>query len=385
MASRFLPAFFGLACVAVRITLASDEQQPPPVSSEPQIGPGSEALVYSVEALQGDDPAGVHLTGLRVSAGPWSEDEFYGRVFFWGAFQKGENQKVTSAGAEVAVGPPFGPFRLMPRFRLGFEHRAEPPDDGFAALAGIGLELNLWLGRHLQVAVSADRDFGFPSGTRDLVGLALRWGYVPKPVRLKDAAENGNLEAVQHLLQSGVRLEGPTAHEALYEAASHCARTMLAVLLDAWSGPPDNMTELSLRTVARKCEPDLVALLLERGADPNANYYLGGTVLMDAVEAGKTQAARLLIQAGADVNGQGRYESPPPKPKKHPYAIVEKECRATALMIAAGNGNAQLVNLLLDSGATPDLRDSHGCTAEEAARRAGHGEIAESIRNHAHL
>jgi hypothetical protein len=351
----------------------------PPPDEEPQFGPGDRSFVYSLEAIQGDDAAGVHLTGWRVSAGPWIEDEFYGRAVVWGAFQQGEDQQVASAGTELALGVPFGPFRLMPRFRLGFEHRARPPDDGFAALAGIGIELNLWLGQRFQVAVSVDRDFGFPSGTRELTGIALRWAHVEKPVRLKNAAENGDTEEVRHLLESGVSMEDSTAHEALVGAAMRCDRAMLTTVLDAWRGPADNMTELSLRLAAKMCEPDVVRLLLERGADPNADYYLGGTVLMKAVDAMKTETARLLLASGADVNGRGRYEETRANPKKHHHAIVEEECRATGLMIAAGHGDAEMVALLLDAGADASFRDAHGCTAAEAARRAGHPEVAASL------
>jgi hypothetical protein len=354
------------------IARAAEPEPPASTEKEPQFGPGNESLVYSIESLQGDDPDGVHLTGLRASFGRWVEDEFYERAFLWGAFQQGENQKVTSAGAEFALGPPFGPFRVMPRFRLGFEHRAEPPDDGFAGLAGIGIELNLWLGRHLQVAVSTDRDFGFPSGTRNLTGLALRWGYVTKPVRLSDAVGRRDVASARRLLESGVNMESHTAHGALVGAAMHCDREMLTMLLDAWKGPSDDMTERALRMVVDHCEPDLITLLLERGADPNANHDVGGTVLMKAAAGGQVEAARALVEGGADVNGRGRYD----------HAVVERECRATPLMMAAETGNGAIVDLLLKAGADPAFRDTFGCTAEEAARRGGHDAIAQTIRSH---
>ena len=51
----------------------------------------------------------------------------------------------------------------------------------------------------------------------------------------------------------------------------------------------------------------------------------------------------------------------------------------TALMWAAGQGQADAVRLLLERGAQRDLRDDRGLTAAEIARQTNHAEIAEAI------
>ena len=349
---------------------AQPESPVPSVRKPDPFSPGEYSLVYSVEGLSGDDPNGVSLQGLRVSVGPWIEDEYYGRVCFWGAYQHGDEQTVSSAGGELAMGLPLGPFRILPRFRVGFEYRAQAPDDGIAGLAGLGIELSVWLGRHLQLAVSRDRDFGFPSGTRDLSGIALRWAHVPGPYRLKDAAYRRDRDEAHRLIQAGVRMDKEESHEALYAAAGGCDSALVQMLLEAWKGPPDNYSELALHTVVRSCEPDLTATLLRWGQDPNADYYLGHTTLMIAAEGGKMEAARLLLQAGAKVDGRGRYKG----------WVQEEACRATPLMIAAARDDRQMVDLLIDAGAEIGLSDSSGCTAEEAARNLGHADLAEHIR-----
>ena len=48
--------------------------------------------------------------------------------------------------------------------------------------------------------------------------------------------------------------------------------------------------------------PAAVRLLLERGADPRARSTRGDTPLTFAARDGNVDSARLLVEAGADVN-----------------------------------------------------------------------------------
>jgi hypothetical protein len=373
---RNLIAAVIVLCLDAGQSVMADPEKPVdppdrPFSESYPFGPGEESRVFSLEALSGDDPGGVPLQGFRGAWGSQEEDEIFGRVGLWGAYQHGDDQSVTSAGMEVGAPMlPLGPVRLGPRFRLGLESRSAPPDDGLAALAGIGLEIGFWFGRHVQLAVAWDRDFGFPSGTRDVTGIALRWAHVPGPVRLRSAASRGNRDEVRRLIQSGVSMER-ASHEALYSAATWCDGPMIDMLLEAWKGPADNMSELALRQIVQGCHAELTGKLLEWGQDPDADYYWGDTILMEAAEAGKIDSVRLLVRKGANVDGRGRYEG----------SSREKSCRATALMIAAAHGDREMVDLLLDAGADPALTDSSGCTAEEAARRMGHDDVADHLRH----
>jgi len=49
----------------------------------------------------------------------------------------------------------------------------------------------------------------------------------------------------------------------------------------------------------------MVALLLEAGADPNAHDARGRTALGDAAERGHLEAVRILVEAGANLDGLG--------------------------------------------------------------------------------
>jgi uncharacterized protein len=109
--------------------------------------------------------------------------------------------------------------------------------------------------------------------------------------------------------------------------------------------------------------PEVVRILLDRGADPNrwATGDLYVQPLHSAVAGGHEEAAQLLIQGGADVNSAQRLGYTP-------------------LMGAAQNGLAATVDLLLARGADPMARNDDILTAAELAERTGHHEVAARIR-----
>jgi ankyrin repeat protein len=109
--------------------------------------------------------------------------------------------------------------------------------------------------------------------------------------------------------------------------------------------------------------PEVTRLLLERGADPNpwASGDLYVQPLHSAVAGGHAEVAAMLIHGGADIDAAQR----------HGY---------TPLMGAAQNGMAATVQLLLARGADPSARNDDVLTAAELADRAGHAEVAATIR-----
>lgn len=135
--------------------------------------------LISIGRTRERDPGGEVMRGLRLSLGPWAEIPELGafRAFAWLSARRGEEQRVVAAGVTAGMFMTYiGPFRVYPHLKIGIEHRRRSPDEGLAGLGGVGLEAALWIGRHWQIAASADRNFGFPSGTRNQVGIELRWG-----------------------------------------------------------------------------------------------------------------------------------------------------------------------------------------------------------------
>ncbi len=102
----------------------------------------------------------------------------------------------------------------------------------------------------------------------------------------------------------------------------------------------------ALMIAAGNDDPAIVGMLIEKGADVNAattktfeyqndTIYSGATALMGAVYRKRGDIAKILIQHGADVN-------------------ATSEVGGTPLMIAAGNGDAELTAALLAKGADPN-------------------------------
>ena len=73
---------------------------------------------------------------------------------------------------------------------------------------------------------------------------------------------------------------------------------------------------------------------------------------------------RLLLKLGAELDERGLQ-------------------RRTALMRAAAAGHADVVQVLLEAGANPRMRDEAGATAADLARQLGHAEALASLESHA--
>ncbi|XP_061481680.1 ankyrin repeat and SOCS box protein 3 [Rhineura floridana] len=144
------------------------------------------------------------------------------------------------------------------------------------------------------------------------------------------AVENGHAVVINLLLQHGANING-----------SHC--------WSEWN---------SLHQAAFQRYPEILKLLLDKGADKESVDDFGITPLFVAAQYGKLECLRILISYGANFNCQAKD-------------------RATPLFIAAQEGNDECVELLLSKGADPNLY----CNEEEwqlpihAAAQMGHSNI----------
>ena len=137
-----------------------------------------------------------------------------------------------------------------------------------------------------------------------------------------NAARSGNIDALTRLLNSGAPVDEPGAANPLHFAIM--------------SG-----------------HDDAVRILLEHGADINADSALG-TPLNVAASRNRTSAATMLLSRGADPNAPGGRQE------------------RTPLHSAAFAGAAEVVQVLLDHGADPLARTKFGAPPLHLAVLKGH-------------
>ena len=145
----------------------------------------------------------------------------------------------------------------------------------------------------------------------------------------------------------------------LAEAVKHRQTAVVAELLarGAISALTDDGGRCALRHAVDVGSDDCVALLVESGAKLGGG---GGTAatLCELAERGNTAALRRWLVAGAEADACD-YD------------------KRTALHLAAAEGRAGIVALLVDHGATCGFADRWGRTAIDEARANGHTDIVE--------
>ncbi|HEX9365367.1 MAG TPA: ankyrin repeat domain-containing protein, partial [Vicinamibacterales bacterium] len=146
-----------------------------------------------------------------------------------------------------------------------------------------------------------------------------------------------------------------------------------------------------LHAAATRGREDLAPLLIARGADLNARDRMGNTPLNVAATYGRANVMTVLLAAGANANGNGPTGTPPLQSAVggQPGASdLEKQLAAIRLLLAAGadiNGqepgsartalitaigsgprtgdDEPMIEFLLEHGADVHARDSHGTAA----------------------
>ena len=103
-----------------------------------------------------------------------------------------------------------------------------------------------------------------------------------------------------------------------------------------------------------------VQLLLDNGAEVNAQGGCIGNALIAAYSKGHEQIIRLLLDNGADINAQ-------------------ITCCGNLLQRASGEGHEQIVRLLLDNGADINAQGGHLGNALGAACGSGHIEVVKLL------
>lgn len=161
------------------------------------------------------------------------------------------------------------------------------------------------------------------------------------------------------MLAASLLLGSTGALAGSYEDSLDSARlgrvSQLSMLLDRGIDPDtvDAFNNSLLIIAARENHPDVVELLVTRGARISYRNEAGDSALMLASLRGNQAIAERLLYAGAEVNHEGW----------------------TPLMYAAFEGHAELVDLLIRAGADVNAKAPNNATAMMFAARNGHMEV----------
>lgn len=180
---------------------------------------------------------------------------------------------------------------------------------------------------------------------------------------LWEAVENNKLKNVMRLLQGRAdpNSAGPSESESVLQLAVQQGHVEMArILLDAGA----NINAVRTNPLCRAAELghyEVVELLLRRGADTECGDIRSKTALLYAAEAGHRQIVHLLLDHGADVNRK------------------DLDSRS-ALCYAAKAGRTQVVDTLCYCVWNVDAKDSAGLTPLAVAIEGQHEHVVRLLK-----
>jgi ankyrin repeat protein len=164
----------------------------------------------------------------------------------------------------------------------------------------------------------------------------------------------GGKPGVTPLMRAASMADNSRIQELLAAKADPNARDV-----SGWTALVYAASSLKARLGSSRMDPSEIAavrMLLDAGARPDTQSFMGQTPLMAAVQTSSSslEKARLLIAAGADVNAQD----------KSGQTVLMHVIRGSLMIRPEGiqNDQVELCALLRAAGARTDLRDSGGLT-----------------------
>ena len=183
----------------------------------------------------------------------------------------------------------------------------------------------------------------------------------------------------------------------LHYAAEWQLDNSVAIILEKGANPNTKNTngETALFNAVKTNSTTTLNLLLEKGTDINARDYLGNTALHSCIRWNSKESALLLMQQGANSNAQNLAGKTPlaEAARQGQIAMVtllldnNADINAydatgrTVLMDSIQSGNYEIASLLIKRGASPLVQEMYGRNAYHEAVLSGNIKMIELIQN----
>ncbi|KAI1174739.1 hypothetical protein F4777DRAFT_552834 [Nemania sp. FL0916] len=219
--------------------------------------------------------------------------------------------------------------------------------------------------------------------------------------RLFKATKNGDGQEVQNALDQGAdihTLAGIFGETALHLACRKGYPEIVRILLNRGADVMrcDNDGWTPLIAACSQGSEEIVQLLIDNSADLETRNNIGFTALISACSNGFDKVVRLLINNGADVNPKSREGRAALNfacaNGLHQVAVLlidngadinsQDNEKWSPLMSACSGGFDEIVQLLVDKGAELNTQDDQGCTALKRVCHRGFDKAARLLLRH---
>ena len=182
--------------------------------------------------------------------------------------------------------------------------------------------------------------------------------------------EAGGDDVARDLINAGVSLVAKdTSAEVLPPAARRGDIAMLTALIGAGAAADTSGLDMALPAAAQSGNVEAFRLLLRSGARLDARDPFGYTVLMCATASGNPAMLKEVLKYQPEVNAA--VVRPHAGPEAFPgadsgegmTALMEASSQSAFSAAPEGAERAEIVRLLLEAGADPNVRNKHGNTA----------------------
>jgi ankyrin repeat protein len=200
------------------------------------------------------------------------------------------------------------------------------------------------------------------------------------------ASYRDDLETADLLIRAGAKVNAANDLGAtpLWTACQNANAAMVRRLLQAGANPNAALLlgETVLMAAAHSGNADIVEQLIAKGANVNARAARGQTALMWSVGQKHSAVVKVLLAHGADVHARSdewRQVQAVPPHGLPAYNQSIPHGGDTALMFAARVGDLVSAKLLVDAGANVNDADAWGVSATVLAEHSGFGDLVEFL------